>query len=90
MVYSCNGCAAAKNNIIEKYSLAYKMLIIDLLSEYVTITYCAYYFFFGRKYVCRFLPVCIYTFIYNLKFFHREDWKVKDQNIERDYFRMLK
>ena len=47
-------------------------------------------FFFGRKYVCRFLPVCINTFIYKFKFLHKKDLKVKDYNIDSGYLRMLK
>ena len=85
MVYSWNECAVTKNIIIEKNPLAYKMLIISFLREYVTIKWicvynilCLVFFFFGRKYVCRFLPVCINTIIYKFKFLHKKDWKVKD------------
>lgn len=59
MVYSWNECAITKNIIIEKNPLAYKMLIISFLREYVTIKWicgynilCLVFFFFLVENMC--------------------------------------
>lgn len=47
MAYSHNGYAATKNHIIEESSLAWKMLRIYSLNEYIAIKYHAWYAFGG-------------------------------------------